>query len=149
MPSRNPNDQYFMQLALQEAHKAFIDDEVPIGAVLVKDNEIIAQDHNRTKQFENPLAHAEKLILDSAPEKYLNNYTLYITLEPCLMCAGMIIWRRVGRVVFATYDKKAGAAGSVYNTLLDKHFNHNPAVTAGVFQEEAKELLQAFFKEKR
>lgn len=149
MPSLSPNDQYFMQVALQEAQKAFIDDEVPIGAVLVKNDQIIAKNHNRTKQLNNPLAHAEKLILDKAPEKYLYDYTLYVTLEPCLMCAGMIIWRRLGRLVFAAYDKKAGAVGSVYNVLLDKHFNHNPEVTTGLFQDQAKELLQTFFKVKR
>ena len=85
-----------MQVALQNAEKAFNDDEVPIGAVLVKDNEIIAQEHNRTRQNSDPLAHAEMLILTKSPEKYLYDYTLYITLEPCVMCAGMIIWRRLG-----------------------------------------------------
>ena len=138
-----------MQVALQNAKKAFLDDEVPIGAVLVKDDVVVSQEHNRTRQHQDPLAHAEKLILDHAPEKYLYDYTLYITLEPCLMCAGMIIWRRVGRVVFAAYDKKAGAVGSVYNALLDKHFNHNPQIRAGILEDEAKELLQTFFKQKR
>lgn len=138
-----------MQVALQNAQQAFLYDEVPIGAVLVKDDVIIAQEHNQTRLHDNPLAHAEKLILDSVTEKYLYDYTLYITLEPCLMCAGMIIWRRVGRVVFGAYDKKAGAAGSVYNTLLDHHFNHNPKLTTGILQEESRELLQKFFKSKR
>lgn len=144
-----PNDLYFMQVALQNAEKAFLDDEVPIGAVLVKDDIIVAQEHNRTRMNNDPLSHAEKLILDNAPEKYLYDYTLYITLEPCVMCAGMIVWKRVGRVVFAAYDKKAGASGSVYNVLLDKHFNHNPKVTTGILQKESKELLQKFFKSKR
>lgn len=138
-----------MQVALQNAKEAFLEDEIPIGAVLVKDNVIIAQEYNKTRLTNNPLAHAEKLILDNVAEKYLYDYTLYITLEPCLMCAGMIIWRRVGRVVFAAYDKKAGAAGSVYNVLLDQHFNHNPALTTGLMQRESQELLQSFFKAKR
>ncbi len=149
MQSTSPNDLYFMQVAMQNAHKAFLDDEVPIGAVLVKDNVIVAEERNRTRELDDPLAHAEKLILSNAPEKYLYDYTLYITLEPCLMCAGMIIWRRVGRVVFAAYDKKAGAVGSVYNVLLDNHFNHNPKVARGILKEESKELIQSFFRAKR
>ena len=149
MHSTNPNDEYFMQVALQKAEQAFLDDEVPIGAVLVKDNVIVALEHNRTRLNQDPLAHAEKLILDNAPEKYLYDYTLYITLEPCLMCAGMIIWSRVGRVVFAAYDKKAGAAGSVYNALLDKHFNHNPKLTCGILAKDSQDLLKRFFKTKR
>ena len=148
MPTET-NDLYFMQVALQNAEEAFLHDEVPIGAVLVKDEVIIAQEHNKTRLYDNPLAHAEKLILDNVTEKYLYDYTLYITLEPCLMCAGMIIWRRVGRVVFAAYDKKAGAVGSVYNVLLDKHFNHNPKLTSGILQEESTELLKKFFRSKR
>jgi tRNA(adenine34) deaminase len=138
-----------MQKALDMAKKAYESDEIPIGALLVKDDIVVNQEHNRTKEFNDPLAHAEKLILDKAPEKYLYDYTLYITLEPCLMCAGMIIWRRVGRIVFAAYDKKAGAVGSVYNALLDRHFNHNPKVTAGLFAKESQELLISFFKNKR
>lgn len=138
-----------MQKALDMAKKAYESDEIPIGALLVKDDIVVNQEHNRTKEFNDPLAHAEKLILDKAPEKYLYDYTLYITLEPCLMCAGMIIWRRVGRIVFAAYDKKAGAVGSVYNALLDGHFNHNPKVTAGLFAKESQELLISFFKNKR
>ena len=149
MQSKQDDDTYFMQIALQNAEKAFCDDEVPIGAVLVKDNVVVAQEHNRTRENNDPLAHAEKLILESSPEKYLYDYTLYITLEPCLMCAGMIIWRRIGRVVFAAYDKKAGAAGSVYNALQDRHFNHNPELTSGILKEEAKDILQRFFKSKR
>lgn len=138
-----------MKEAIEYAKKAYNADEIPIGAILVKDDKIIYGEHNRTKELNNPLAHAEKLILDKISEKYLYDYTLYITLEPCLMCAGMIIWKRVGRIVFAAYDAKAGAAGSVYNSLQDKHFNHNPQVVKGLLADESKELLVNFFKNKR
>lgn len=142
-------DHYFMRLALDEAEAAFASDEIPIGAVLVKDDKVILKAHNLTNETNNPLAHAEKLILDQAPEKYLYDYTLYVTLEPCLMCAGMIIWKRVGRVVFGAYDPKGGAAGSVYNTLQDSHFNHNPLLTAQIMEEESAKLLKKFFQRKR
>lgn len=142
-------DHYFMRLALDEAETAFESDEIPIGAVLIKNDKVILKAHNLTNETNNPLAHAEKLILDQAPEKYLYDYTLYVTLEPCLMCAGMIIWRRVGRVVFGAYDPKGGAAGSVYNTLLDSHFNHNPLLTTQIMEVESAKLLKKFFKKKR
>lgn len=142
-------DFYFMQLALDEAEIAYTNNEVPIGAVLVKGDKVVMKAHNRTNELQDPLAHAEKLIIEQAPEKYLYDYTLYITLEPCLMCAGMIIWRRVGRVVFGAYDPKGGAAGSVYNTLLDSHFNHNPILTTKIMEEESAKLLKKFFKGKR
>ncbi len=142
-------DKYFMRRALDLAKIASVSDEIPIAALLVKNNEIIFQEHNRTRELSNPLAHAEKLILDKTPEKFLYDYTLYVTLEPCLMCAGMIIWRRLGRLVFAAYDKKAGAVGSVYNALLDKHFNHNPEVKSGLFAEDSQNLLRDFFQARR
>ena len=138
-----------MSLALQEAQKALAKDEIPIGAILVKENDVICRNHNRTKELNSPLAHAEKLILDAVEDKYLYDYTLYITLEPCLMCAGMIIWKRVGRVVFGAYDKKAGAVGSIYNTLLDKNFNHHPKLSTKVLEEECASILSNFFKSKR
>lgn len=142
-------DHYFMRLALAEAEAAFESNEIPIGAVLVKDDKVVLKSHNLTNETNSPLSHAEKLILDQAPEKYLYDYTLYVTLEPCLMCAGMIIWRRVGRVVFGAYDPKGGAAGSVYNTLLDSHFNHNPLLTTQIMEVESAKLLKKFFKKKR
>jgi tRNA(adenine34) deaminase len=145
-------DLHWMSLAMQEAELAASEDEVPIGAVLIKDNELILAEHNRTSQQHNPLAHAEKLIIDkimSSGIKFLQDYTLYVTLEPCLMCAGMLIWSRLGRLVFAAPDPKAGAVGSVYNVLKDKQFNHHPLVTSGVLSEEAGLLLKNFFQSKR
>ena len=141
-----------MNFALKEARLAFLEDEVPIGAILVKDNRIIAAEHNRTGQLKNGLAHAEKLVIEkmiSSGEKYFYDYSLFVTVEPCLMCAGIIIWSRIGRVVFGCYDPKAGAVGSIYNVLLDKSFNHHPEVISGVKEKECSELISQFFKEKR
>jgi len=149
--TKTNSDNYWMDIALSEAEKAFKEDEIPIGAVLVKDNKLIANDHNRTNQL-NTLAHAEKLIIEkilSSPEKFLYEYTLYVTVEPCLMCAGMIIWSRIGKVVFGCYDPKAGAVGSVYNALLDKNFNHHPEVVSGVREKECSNLISSFFQNKR
>lgn len=142
----------FMKLALKEAEQALSEDEIPVGAILVKNSQIILSDHNRTRQKQNPLAHAEKLIVDkvlSNGEKYLTDYTLYVTLEPCLMCSGMLIWSRLGRLVFAASDPKAGCVGSVYNAMCDAHFNHHPNIVRGVLAEEAGVLLKDFFRSKR
>lgn len=146
------SNEYWMNIALEQAQVAFRENEVPIGALLVKDNKIIAADHNRTNQQNNPLAHAEKLVIDQvilSGEKFLYDYTMYITVEPCMMCAGSIIWARVGKVVFGSCDPKAGAVGSIYNALLDKNFNHNPKVVSGVLFEECSVLITRFFKKKR
>lgn len=141
-----------MTLAIEEAKLALSEDEIPVGAVLTKDNVLICKDHNRTRQLYNPLAHAEKLIIDkmlSSGSKFLYDYTLYVTLEPCLMCAGLMIWSRLGRMVFASYDKKAGCVGSIYNALQDAQFNHHPLVTGGIMANEAGHLLKIFFQSKR
>jgi len=146
------DDSKFMAIALDEARLALAEDEVPIGAVLVKDNLIVVQNHNRTRQLNNPLDHVEKLIVDqvlSDGEKYLQDYTLYVTLEPCLMCAGMLIWSRLGRLVYAARDSKAGCVGSIYNVLKDNQFNHHPEVCCGVMSEAAGVLLKDFFRSKR
>ena len=142
----------FMQIALAEADLAASEGEIPVGAVLVRSGEIIMREHNRTKQLANPLAHAEKMIIDKicvSGAVYLYDYTMYVSLEPCLMCAGMMIWSRLGSLVFAAYDPKAGAVGSVYNVLKDKSFNHHPEVIGGVLQEQASALITGFFKAKR
>jgi tRNA(adenine34) deaminase len=99
----------------------------------------------------NNLAHAEKLVIEKAlhHDKFLYDYTLYVTVEPCLTCRGMIIWSRVGHVVFGCFDAKAGAAGSVYNSLRDKNFNHHPKVKFGILATECQTLIQDFFNSKR
>lgn len=141
-----------MDKALQQAMLARDRDEIPVGAVLVKDGILILAEHNRTRENDNPLAHAEKLIVDkilSRKIKYLYEYSLYVTLEPCLMCAGSLIWSRLGTLVFGASDPKAGAVGSIYNVLTDKSFNHHPVVVRGVMESQCSSLLSEFFKKKR
>jgi tRNA(adenine34) deaminase len=141
-----------MNLALLEAEKAVLANEIPVGACLVKDGELIILEHNRTRELRNPLAHAEKLILDTMlarGEKYFYDYTLYITLEPCLMCAGMLIWARMGTVVYGAADPKAGAAGSIYNVFRDKSFNHHPKLISGILAEPCAMVLTNYFRKKR
>lgn len=144
--------EYWMRKALEEARLSAAEDEIPVGAVLVCNDRLILADHNRTRQLSDPLAHAEKLIIDKimlSGIKYLYDYSLYVSLEPCLMCAGMMIWSRIGTVVFGAYDPKAGACGSVYNVLKDKSFNHQPELLGGILQDEASALLKDFFQSKR
>ena len=146
------SDEFWVKIALEEAEKALREDEIPIGAILIKDGKIVARNHNRTNQMKNSLAHAEKLVIEEViakGEKYLSDYTLYVTIEPCMMCAGTIVWARVGKVVFGSFDEKAGAVGSIYNVLLDKNFNHHPQVVSGVLAEECSNLMKDFFRSKR
>lgn len=145
-------DEEFMKIALKEANIAYKHNEVPIGACLVKDNKIIAKAHNKKYNCKNALNHAEILVLKKAQKKlkdwHFNDLTLYVTLEPCPMCAGAIINFRVGRVVFGTTDDRFGAVGSKIN-LFEENFNHKPLVTKGVCKEESSNILSNFFKEKR
>jgi len=146
------SDEFWMNIALEQARQALAEDEVPVGAVLVSKDKLILSNHNRTRQLNDPLAHAEKLIIEkiiSDGEKYLFDHTLYVTVEPCLMCAGMIIWTRVGRIVYGCSDPKSGAAGSIYNTLLDRNLNHNPELVTGILATECRNLMQEFFHSKR
>ena len=143
-----------MTLALKEAEKAFQEDEVPIGAVLVShEGEVIAADHNRTRQNNDPTAHAEILVLRKAAQA-LNNFRLpgiilYVTIEPCLMCAGAVIQARVDQVVFGTADPKAGALGSLYDVSKDGRVNHRFEVVSGILETECRDLLQNFFEVRR
>lgn len=144
--------EFYMNLALAEARLAAAENEIPVGAVLVKDGQVVLSEHNRTKQFSNPLAHAEKLIIDkimASKAVYLYDYTLYVSLEPCLMCAGMLIWSRLGLLVWAAADPKTGVVGSIYNVLNDKNFNHHPKVIGHILEAEAASELKSFFKAKR
>jgi len=142
---------HWMTIALSEAQTAVNNNEIPVGAVLVKDNVLILKNHNRTNQTQNPLAHAEMLILNEIQqtEKHLQGYTLYVTLEPCLMCSGAIILSRLSTLVFGTLDPKTGVVGSIYNVMVDKHFNHHPEVISGIRQEECSKILKDFFQAKR
>ena len=148
-----PRDEYFMRLALREAERALEHDDVPIGAVLVRDGEVIAAARNERELRGDPTAHAEVLALREASARLgtwrLLDTALYVTLEPCAMCAGAIVLGRVPRVVYAADDPKAGAAGSVLDVLAEPRLNHRPAVARGLLADEAAELLRAFFAAKR
>lgn len=148
------DDLKFMQRAFELAQKAEEEGEVPIGAVVVREGEIIGEGWNRPILNSDPTAHAEIMALRDAGQR-VNNYrlpdtTLYVTLEPCTMCAGAIVHSRVRRVVYAATDPKGGAAGSVFDLLpSDERFNHRTEVEGGVMAEECSDLLRAFFKRRR
>ena len=147
------NDEKFMQEAIKEAKKAEEVNEVPIGAVIVHNGEIIARGHNIRETSQETLSHAELVAIQEANQKIgswrLEDCTLYVTLEPCPMCAGAIIQARIQRVVFGAQDPKAGCAGTLYNLLEDTRFNHQVEVLSGVLQEECADLLTLFFKKLR
>jgi tRNA(adenine34) deaminase len=142
-----------MRLALVEAERAAEHDDVPIGAVVARGDEVLAAAGNERELRRDPTAHAEILALRAAAEKLngwrLPDTTLYVTLEPCAMCAGAIVLARVPRVVLATADPKAGAAGSVIDVLAEPRFNHRPLVEQGLLADEAAMLLREFFAARR
>jgi tRNA(adenine34) deaminase len=146
-------DGHFIKLALAEARKAFLAGEVTVGAIVVRDARIIASAHNGPVGLHDPSAHAEILALRQAAiteRNYrLTGTTLYVTIEPCLMCAGALIQARVSRLVFGAPDPKGGAVVSLYRVLEDSRLNHRIEVIGGVLQEECGELLSRFFREKR
>lgn len=146
-------DERFMKAALAQAKKARAIDEVPIGCVIVREGEIIAQSYNRRNIDKNTLAHAELAAIRKASKKTgdwrLEECTMYVTLEPCQMCAGAIVQSRMRRVVIATMNPKAGCAGSVLNLLQMKEFNHQVEITRGVLGEECSQMLSEFFRELR
>lgn len=148
------NHQKFMQTALKEAEKAGQRAEVPIGAVIVAQNgEILAADHNKTIELSDPTAHAEILAMRAAAKQLQNyrllNTTLYVTIEPCIMCMGAIVNARVARVVFGAGDPKWGAAGSLYDFSSDTRLNHRVEVISGVYEEACRRLMKDFFRDKR
>lgn len=147
------SDEYWLHYALQLAERAYQQGEVPVGAVLVRDHQILGEGWNQPISQHDPTAHAEIMALRAAGlaagNYRLPNTTLYVTLEPCVMCAGALLHARVERVVFGAYDPKTGAAGSVFNVLLDERHNHQMQLTGGVLQPVCVEQIQAFFKERR
>ena len=146
-------DIYFMKLAIEEAKKAKEIQEVPIGAVVVVDGEVVSRAHNLRETEQRSIAHAELLAIDDACKKLgtwrLENATLYVTLEPCPMCAGAIVLSRVKRVVYGASDPKGGCAGTLMNLLTEERFNHQSEVVVGVLEEECGALLTNFFRELR
>jgi tRNA(adenine34) deaminase len=148
-----PVHQHFMQLAYREAEAALAEDEVPVGAVIVYEDRVIAAAHNQREQLNDPTAHAEMIAITQAAEALgswrLEGCTLYVTLEPCLMCAGAIVQARVPTIVYAAPDPKAGAVHTLYQVLTDPRLNHQVQVVSGVLLEPCGSILSQFFQEKR
>lgn len=147
------DDHDYMGVALEEAHKAFDIGEVPIGAVLVMDGEIISKGHNMRETWNDATAHAEVIVIREACRKLgrwrLTGATLYVTIEPCPMCAGALVMSRVDRVVYGSADYKAGAVESIFNVVQHTALNHKLLVTAGVRTDECAGIMKEFFRKRR
>jgi len=151
-PERKSDEDY-MRVALTEASKAAAKGETPIGAVLVVADEIVAAAYNLRETNQDPVAHAELLVIREAASRLgrwrLSDATLYVTLEPCLMCAGALVLARIGRLVYGCRDPKAGALGSVYDVVRDGKLNHTYRITPGILETECSEMLSGFFSQLR
>ncbi|MAL16378.1 MAG: tRNA-specific adenosine deaminase [Balneola sp.] len=145
--------QRFMARAFMLAEQAYDEGEVPVGAIVVQDNQIIGKGYNQVQRLNDPTAHAEMLAISAAcetlNEKYLSDCTLYVTLEPCPMCAGASVWSKLGTVVFGATDAAAGGCGSVFNIVANNKLNHKVSVIQGVMEADCEHLMKAFFQEKR
>lgn len=145
--------QRFMSSALKEAEEAYKRNEVPVGAVVVKNGAIIARAHNQMETLQDPTAHAEIIAIGAAANHRgnwrLNDCTLYVTLEPCPMCAGAIVLSRLDMLVFGSFDSKMGACSTIYNIVQDERLNHRVEVISGILEEDSKLLLREFFAKKR
>ena len=145
--------EYYMQLALGEAQTAFEEQEVPVGAVIVRNGAVIASAHNQRETLHDPTAHAEMIAITQAAESIggwrLEGCTLFVTLEPCPMCAGAIVQSRLPVVVYGASDPKAGACHSLFSITHDERLNHRAEVTAGVLEPECRTILQEFFRQQR
>lgn len=139
--------------ALKEAEKAFAIGEIPVGAVVVLEGRIIGRGHNQVEMLKDPTAHAEMIALTAAcatlGDKFLEECTLYVTLEPCPMCAGASVWTRIKRIVYGAADPKAGACGSLFNIGSNNKLNHRAEIIQGVREGECEEILKRFFRDKR
>lgn len=147
------NDEYFMKLAYKEAQKCVEIDEVPVGAIIVQNQKVIARGHNLREHHNDPTAHAEIVALKKACRKLkswrLENCEIYVTLEPCAMCAGAILWARISRVVYGASDPKGGALGTSFDLYQQKGLNHYPLVEKGVLATECSNILKEYFQKKR
>ncbi len=145
--------EHFMRMALAEAEAAFAEDEVPIGAVIVRDGRVVASAHNQREQLKDPTAHAEMIAITQAAQQMeswrLEGCTLYVTLEPCPMCAGAILQARVPAVVYGAPDPKGGAVHTLYQLLSDPRLNHRPQTVSGVLLDPCGEILSRFFQAQR
>ncbi|MBU0518332.1 tRNA adenosine(34) deaminase TadA [bacterium] len=146
-------DERWMRQALLLAQKAAEEGEIPVGAVAVRNNQISGRGYNRTEALQDPTAHAEMLAItaavDAAGYQRLDGVTLYVTLEPCCMCAGALVWARIDRLVFGAADPKAGACGTLYNIVQDERLNHRLEVTPGILETECSSILTSFFRNLR
>ena len=145
--------QFFMTKAIELAEQAYKKDEVPVGAVVVKENKVIGKGYNQVESLGDATAHAEMIALSAAYEtngsKYLHGATLYVSLEPCVMCAGALIWSKIDRLVFGASDSKSGACGSLFNIHNNPLLNHRFEVIQGILEADAENLLKKFFAKKR
>jgi tRNA(adenine34) deaminase len=150
---QHEHDHHFMRLALEEASRATAAGEVPIAAILTHQDDVLASAHNLRESLQDPTAHAEMVVIRKAAEQLsswrLIDTTLYVTLEPCPMCAGAIVQARIARLVFGAWDPKAGACGSLFDIPADRRLNHRVEVMGGVLELESQALLQNFFRLKR
>ncbi len=146
-------DRRWMKLAFQEAERAAEEKEIPVGAVVIQDGQLIGRGRNMVEQLKDPTAHAEMIAITAACEtigsKFLTKSTLYVTLEPCPMCAGAVVWSRMQRLVFGAFDEKAGSAGTLLNIVQDGRLNHRVEVVSGLEGDRAAQLLRDFFKARR
>ena len=144
---------YFMRQAFLLAETAFEKGEIPVGAVVVFENRVIGRGYNQTESLNDPTAHAEMIAISSAcatlENKYLTDCTLYVTLEPCPMCAGAIVWSKLKTLVFGAMDEKAGSCGSLFNIANHKQLNHQAEIIQGVMEHDCSYLLKEFFRKKR
>jgi len=147
------DDRRWMKAALKEAEKALDANEVPVGAIVVRGHEVVGRGHNMVELLQDPTAHAELIAITAACQtlgsKHLEGCTLYVTLEPCPMCAGAMVWARLPRLVFGAFDAKAGSASTLYDIPRDRRLNHQVEVVSGVESERAADVLRSFFATRR
>ncbi|MFC1807966.1 tRNA adenosine(34) deaminase TadA [Candidatus Omnitrophota bacterium] len=147
------NDEFYMKTALKEAQKAFDKDEVPIGCVIAHQGNIIARAHNQIETLKDPTAHAEMIAITQAASaiesKWLQECSVYVTIEPCLMCAGALVLARINRLVFGAPDSKTGAFGSAHDIFQASHFNHKFEIIPGILEPDCSFIISEFFKTKR
>lgn len=147
------NDERYIREALKQAYRSLKAEDVPVGAVIVRNGEIVARGYNQVEKRQNPIAHAEIIAIEKATRKlgykHLLDCDIYVTLEPCAMCCGAIVLARLRRLVFGAYDPKTGAAVSLYNITNDQRLNHRLEVVGGILKDECSEILKNFFKKLR
>lgn len=146
-------DEFYMNKALRLANEASERGEVPVGAIIIKGNRVVGQGRNQTEQLNDVTAHAEMIALTAAfqtlGQKYLQGCTLYVTLEPCMMCAGAIVWSKLDRVVIGALDERSGGCGSAFNIAANQRLNHQAEIQYGVLEDECSRILKQFFQKKR